>query len=152
MSTAARDVRNALKMCLASTAGAEYYELKYVENVTENSFNQGKDLRYGVRPGITPENGINGTTGHLTYTQSFEFVLTKGYCESAHDDFSKYETFLDLHEIALRFYNKVFTTKAGLPSRVLNAVNLVINEPEFLTQSKVTVLTGNVDIIYRLTL
>lgn len=150
MSTAARDIRDSLKACLASVAGPEYNELKYLDDISQNT----SLLRrgYGVRPGVAPEVGELGTTKHLTYTQTFEYVLVKAYKESAHSDSAKYETFLDLHEIALRFNNKVYTTKAGLPARVLNVVNLVINEPEYLTTDKVTVLTGNIDIIYRLTL
>lgn len=151
MPTAGRDVRNALETCLASTAGIEYNELKYLDDISKNSFNQGKDKRYGVRPGATPENQEANVLRHQTYTQSFTFVLTKGYCQDGVSDTDKYEAFLDLHEIALNFHKKVFNTKAGLPSRVLNAINLRIEEPEFV-DDKVTVLTGNIDIIYRLTL
>ena len=151
MPTAARSVRDELKTCLASTAGAEYNELKYLEeaSLSKNSFTQGKDKRYGVRPGSTPESAEAGVNRDLTYTQSFEFVLTKGYKQSAHSDSAKYEAFLDLHEIALQFYNKVYKAP---PSRALNVVDLIIEEPLFVADDKVAVLTGNVNIIYRLTL
>jgi len=151
MPTAARDIRNALETCLSTTAGVEYIRLKYLDDVSKNSFNQGKDTRYGVRPGVTPENQAANVLKHITYTQSFVFVLTKGFCQDGVSDTDKYEAFLDLHEIALNFQKKVFNTKAGLPARVLNAINLVIEEPVFL-EDKVAVLTGNIDIIYRLTL
>lgn len=149
MPTAAREVRDTLKTCLATTAGSEYNELKYLDDLTQNSFTQGKHRRYGVRPGVTPEAGEAGVTKDLTYTQSFEFVLTKGYKQSAHSDSAKYEAWLDLHEIALRFYNKVYQ---AVPSRALNITNLIIEGPTFLADDKVAVLTGNVDIVYRLTL
>ena len=151
MSTVARDLRDSLKMCLLNVAGAEYHELKYLDDLSQNSFTGGHDKRYGVRPGVTPRNDEAEVNKALTYTQTFEFVLTKGYCESGVSDSEKYEAFLDLHEIALRFNNKVLTTKAGLPSRVLNSINFELAEPVFL-DDKVAVLTGNIDIIYRLTL
>lgn len=151
MSTVGRDLKNALMTCLSTTAGVEYNELKYLDDLSQNSFTGGHDKRYGVRPGATPRNDIAEVNRSLTYTQSFQFVLTKGYCASGVSDTEKYEAFLDLHEIALRFNNKVLTTKAGLPSRVLNSINFELAEPVFL-DDKVAVLTGNIDIIYRLTL
>ena len=150
MSTVARDLRDALTTCLGSEAGAEYNELKYLNDVSQNHSRLRRG--YGVRPSSTIEVGTEGTTKNLTYTQTFEFVLAKAYKESALGDSSKFEAFLDLHDIALRFNNKVYNTKAGLPSRVLNVVNLTLDEPAFLDEDKVTVLTGNIDIIYRLTL
>ena len=151
MSTAARDIRDSLQMCLSTTAGAEYNELKYLDDLEQNSFTGGHDKRYGVRPGAAPRNDDAEVNKSLTYTQTFQFVLTKGYKHSKVSDSEKYEAYLDLHEIALRFNNKVLNTKAGLPSRVLNSINFFLEEPVFL-DDKVAVLTGNIDIIYRLTL
>lgn len=152
MATIARDLTNALKICLASEAGAEYNELKYLdsENLSKNSFTR-KNQFYGIRPGATPENNPSEVTRSLDYLQTFEFVLTKGYCQDGVSDSDKFEAFLDLHEIALNFQRKVINTKAGLPSRVLNAINLNIDAPTFL-EDKVTVLTGSIDILYRLNL
>jgi hypothetical protein len=151
MSDAARTVRDDLLTCLSTTAGPEYNELKYLDNVSQNSFTQGKDKRYGVRPGASFEIEEDGVNKTLTYRHTFEFVLTKGYCQDGVSDSDKYEAFLDLHEIALNFQKKVINTKAGLPSRVLNAINLNIEAPTFL-DDKVTVLTGSIDILYRLNL
>jgi hypothetical protein len=152
MPSAARDIRDALTVCLASEAGPEYNELKYLdsENLSKNSFTR-MNTFYGVRPGVTPENNPTEVTRSLDYLQTFEFVLTKGYCQDGVSDSEKYEAFLDLHEIALSFQRKVINTKAGLPSRVLNAINLNIDAPLFL-DDKVTVLTGSIDILYRLNL
>lgn len=151
MSTVGRDVRDALAGCLLSEAGVEYNELKYLDDLSQNSFTGGHDKRYGIRPAASVRNDVAEVNKSLTYTQSFQFVLTKGYCQSAVSDTKKYEAYLDLHEIALRFNNKVLNTKAGLPSRVLNSINFSLDEPEFL-DDKVAVLTGNIDVIYRLTL
>lgn len=151
MSTQARDIKNSLKMCLSTTAGAEYNELKYLDDLSKNSFTGGHDQRYGVVPGATPRNDVAEVNKALTYTQTFQFVLTKGYCQDGVSDTDKFEAFLDLHEIALRFNNKVLTTKGGLPGVVLNSINFFVEEPEFL-EDKVAVLRGNIDIIYRLTL
>lgn len=150
-STSGREVRDALKNCLLSEAGAEYYELKYLDDLSQNSFTQGMDKRYGVRPGATPRNDEAEVNKALTYTQTFQFVLTKGYCESSVSDADKYEAFLDLHEIALRFNSKALLLRKTTNVGILNAINFVLDEPVFL-DDKVAVLTGNIDIIYRLTL
>lgn len=149
MPSVGRQVRDSLKNCLASVLGSEYNELKFLDDLSKNSFTR-KTERYGVRPGATPENNPTEVTKSLDYVQTFQFVLTKGYCQDGVSDSDKYEAFLDLHELALTFNNKVIVTKAGLPSRVLNAINLNLDEPVFL-DDKVAVLTGNIDIIYRLT-
>ncbi len=149
MPSVGRQVRDSLKNCLASVLGVEYNELKFLDDLSKNSFTR-KTERYGIRPGATPENNPTEVTRSLDYVQTFQFVLTKGYCQDGVSDSDKYEAFLDLHELALTFNNKVMRTKAGLPSRVLNAINLNIDEPLFL-DDKVAVLTGNIDIIYRLT-
>lgn len=137
--------------CLLSEAGPEYNELKYLEDLSLNSFTGGHDKRYGVRPGETPRNDAAEVNRALTYTQTFQFVLTKGCYLSGVSDSGKYEAFLDLHEIALRFNKKVLNTKAGLPGTVLNSINFRLNEPLFL-DDKVAVLVGNIDIIYRVAL
>ena len=149
MAGVGRQVRDALQNCLRSVVGPEYNELKFLDDLSKNSFTR-KTERYGVRPGATPENNPTEVTRSLDYIQTFQFVLTKGYCQDGVSDTDKYESFLDLHELALTFNNKVIVTKAGLPSRVLNAINLNLDEPVFL-DDKVAVLTGNIDIIYRLT-
>lgn len=149
MAGVGRQVRDALKNCLSSVLGPEYNELKFLDDLSKNSFTR-KTERYGVRPGETPENNPTEVFRGIDYVQTFQFVLTKGYCQDGVSDTDKYEAFLDLHELALTFNNKVIVTKAGLPSRVLNAINLNLDAPEFL-DDKVAVLTGNIDIIYRLT-
>ena len=154
MSTIGKDLRDALVICLSSEAGSEYNELKYLEESrlsTGNSFTGGHDQRYGIRPGPTVRNDIAEVNKSLTYTQTFQYVLTKGFCQDGVSDTDSYEVYLELHEIALRFNNKVLKTKAGLSSRTLNSINFSIEAPEFL-DDKVAVLTGNIDIIYRLTL
>lgn len=149
MFSCARDVLNALETCLQNELGSEYNKLKYLDDLNQN----GTDLRrgFGVRPGITIEQGDLGTTKHLTYAQTFEFVLAKAYKTSAPSDSRKYTEFLNLHELALCFVDKVYETKAGLPGKVLNVTNIVISEPQFL-EDKITVLTGTIDITYRLTI
>lgn len=152
MSTVGRDLRDSLTTCLSTVAGVEYNQLKYLQELSNNSFSGGHGKRYGVRPSLAGRNDIAEVSKSLTYTQTFKFVLTKEFCQDGVSDTDMYEAWLDLQEIALRFNSKVINTKAGLPSRVINAVNFFIEEPEFLLNDKVAVLTGNIDIIYRLTL
>ena len=149
MQSCAREILNSLQTCLATEAGSEYNKLKYLDDLSQN--NALLRRGYGVRPGATTEQAPFGTNKNLTYVQSFEFVLAKAYKTSAPSDEVKYDAFLDLHEVALCFINRVYNTKAGLPNKVLNVTGILINEPEFL-EDKVTVLTGNIDITYRLTL
>lgn len=151
MATVGRLIRDSLTTCLASTAGSEYIILKYLDNLEKNSFTQGKDKRYGVRPGATPETEEVGVTKSVTYTQTFQFVLTKEFCNDGVSDTAQYEAFMDLHEIALRFINKVIAARSGLQARVVHAKDAVIDEPQFIEDS-VAVLTGNIDIVYRLIL
>lgn len=153
MATFGRDLRDTMKACLSSVAGSEYNELKYLapENIGKNAFNGGHDRRFGIRPSFTSRNTAAETTKHLTYTQSFEFVLTKGFCTDGVSDTAQYEAYLDLHEIALNFTRKVVQTKAGSVGITMNSINFSIEEPLFL-EDKVAVLSGNIDIIYRLTL
>ncbi len=146
-----RELRNSLEVCLSTEAGLEYNKLKYLTELSMNSFTNSHDQRYGVRPGVTVRNDVAEVNKSLTYTQSFQFVLTKGFCQDGVSDTDSYEAYLDLEEIALRFNSKVQRTKAGLPVDVLNTVNFLLEEPVFL-DDKVAVLTGNIDIIYRLTL
>jgi len=151
MSTILMDLKTTLVGCLGSVTGPEYNELKYLSDLDKNAFGNGKTCRYGIKPGFTTELEP-GVVKALTYQQTFEFVLTKGFCgQSGVSDEGAYKSFCDLHQIALEFEKKLVNTKAGLPSRVLNVVNMTIDEPEFL-QEKVTVLKGTFDVIYRLTL
>jgi hypothetical protein len=149
--TASADLRASLGMGLSTEAGVGYTTLKYLDDVSKNTFTMGHGQRYGVRASETARNDVAVANRALTYTQTFEFVLTKGYSQTGMTDLNKYEAFDELHEIALRFYNRVIVTKGGLPGTVLNAINFFVQDPEFL-EDKVAVLTGNIDIIYRLTL
>lgn len=150
MSTVGRDIRDNLIQCLSLEVGPEYNELKYLSDLERNSFTGGHDKRYGVRPLFTVRNNEAEVNQALTYTQTFQFVLTKGCVLTGTSDLEQYEAFLDLHEIALRFNNNVIS-KIGLSLRVVNTINFFIDEPQLL-EDKVAVLTGNVEIIYRLTL
>lgn len=148
MFTIARDLVVSLETCLVSVLGPEYNKLKYLDDLSKNSFNRNTEA-YGIRPGATPQNVPTEVCKSIDYLQTFELVLTKKYCQDGVSDSGKYEAFLDLHELALTFNNEVIVTKAGLPTRVLNVINLSIQEPLFL-EDKVAVLTASFDIIYRL--
>lgn len=151
MSNVASLIHTQLEACLAVEAGIEYKELKYLDDLTANSFTGGNDKRFGVRPLGATINDDAEVNKSLTYSQTFQFVLTKGCYLSGVSDRGKYDAYLELHEIALRFNSKVKGTKAGVPTRVLNTLSFEIDPPEFL-DDKVAVLTGNIEIIYRLTL
>lgn len=144
----ARNLKVGLKTCLAASVGPDYTELAYLENLEDNSFTQGHDKRYGIRPGSAPENVEASNFGYITYTQTFEFVLTKGFGQDGVSDDAAYDAWLDLHEKALQFNNKTVLNKAGRADIVVNVLNFSLDAPEFL-EDKVAVLTGSIDIIYR---
>ena len=69
MPSVGRQVRDSLKNCLASVLGPEYNELKFLDDLSKNSFTR-KTERYGVRPGETPENNPTEVTRSLDYVQT----------------------------------------------------------------------------------
>lgn len=147
----AKDLKESLEAQLVAQVGVNYKPLKYIEDPSLNSFTQGNDRRYGVRPGGAPENVVAGVKGAITYTQTFEFVLTKGFVQDGVSDSAAYEAWLELHDLALLYNSRLINTKAGMPTVVLNVLGFNLAPPEFL-EDKVAVLTGSVDIIYRINL
>jgi hypothetical protein len=144
-----KQLKEALEVQLVLELGPTYKPLKYMQTLEQNSFTQGNDKRYGVRAGATPENVAASVQGAITYVQSFEFVLTKGFAQDGVSDSAAYDAWYDLHQKALLFNNRVVKTKAGEPSLVANVLGFNLAPPLFL-DDKVAVLTGNIDIIYRL--
>ena len=147
--TKVRDIRNAMLVEIAAELGATYSELAYVEDVQKNSLRT-SNQRYGVRQVDAFQ--IDGVNKFATFDQTFQVVLTKGYTQSNIDDSEQRETSLDLTELAHDIYVRMFKTKAGLPSDVINVKDLSISEPEYLEDDKVTIIRANLIITYRNTL
>lgn len=144
-----RDIRDAMESEIAAELGASYKKLAYLNDVEKNSFRTNND-RYGVQALALGEG--DSVTKFVTFTQSFEVVLTKGYHESNIDDTEQLERSLDNRENLLCIYKRLVNNRAGLPSIVLNIQNLQASEPEYLEDSKVAVQRATVDITFRFSL
>ena len=134
---------------IAAELGASYKKLAYLEDIDKNSFRTNND-RYGVRALSSSE--VDSVTKFVTFTQSFEVVLTKGYYESNLDDTEQIERSLDNRENMLCIYKRLVNNRGGLPSVILNIQNLILSEPEFLVDEKVAVQRATIDITYRFSL
>lgn len=148
MPSVGRELRDSLEACLSSVAGPEYIKMKYLDLLEKNTSKAMSGKGYGVRPLDTFRNLEIEVTRGPSYTQTFQFVLTKKFGTQGVGDSAQYEAYLDLHEIALSFINKVAANHTGLHSRALNVPDFNIAAPQFL-EDKVAVLIGNIDINYR---
>jgi hypothetical protein len=144
-----REIKNSMESVIQSTLGSGYKKLAYVENVEANNY-FGNSERYGVR--VLSGNEVPGVTKNIHITQTFEVVLTKAYLVSNIDETEKVDKSLDNIENILDVYKDLVNTKAGVPLKVLNITNLVLEEPEFLAESKVAVQRATIDITYRFSL
>jgi hypothetical protein len=149
MSTVSLDVSNSIKACITTVMGAEYKEMAYSNDIALNSFRNCM-TQFAVQANSVTE--ISSVTKFLTFSHEFTVVLTKGYCGGDLTDEESVTTSFELRQKMLELYVHLINTKAGLPSRVINVVDLVMETPEYLFDEKVTVLRGTFNIIYRLTL
>lgn len=149
MSTVSLDLSNSLKTCIQTVMGPEYKEMAYNFEVTPNTFKNAKN-QYAVQAGEIEE--ISGVTKYLTFSQTFRVVLASEGRDSGLTDAGSVAASFDLRQKMFELYVHLINTKAGLPSRVMNVTQLNMDTPEYLDDEKVTVLRGNFNIIYRLTL
>lgn len=149
MSTVSLDISNAIKTAINSVMGVEYKEMAYSNDVSLNSF---KNCQTQFTVQARDVFQVDSVTKHLTFSQTFGVVLTKGYCGGDLTDEESVATSFELRQKMLELYVHLVNTKAGLPSRVMNVVELSMDTPEYLFDEKVTVLRGSFNIIYRLTL
>lgn len=149
MSTVSKQLSDSIKLAVNSVMGAEYKEMAYSNDISLNSF-KNCTTQFAVQAREVFE--TSSVTKHLTYSQSFGVVLSKGYCGGDLTDAESVAVSFELREMLHELYVHLVNTKAGLPSRVMNVVGLSMDTPEYLFDEKVTVLRGTFNIIYRLTL
>ena len=149
MSTQITDLKDSIKAEVAAELGANYKELAYLEVIEKNSFRTGSE-RYGVRSLEASEQ--SGVTGVYTMKQAFEVVISKGYIQSSIDDTEQVTKSYEIRESFLDIYKRLVNNKAGIPSVVMLVTNLVISEPEYLEDDKLTLVRMQFEIIYRITL
>ena len=123
-----------------------YKKLSYVYDLSKNNWNMVRDA-YGVRPLDATE--TESVTKRLTYTHSFEVVLTKGYVDSKVSDEALRVAAAELQDLIHSMFVDFERTRLGIPGTVLNVVNLSINSPEVYDAEKVVALTATVNVLYR---
>jgi hypothetical protein len=149
MNTQVDDIINALLAEVSAELGGSYSQLAYVENVEQNSFRTNND-RYGIRARAASQ--VPGVTKMVTLTQQFELILTKGYYVSNLDDNNKVSTAQTAIGLVFDIYKRFVVNRGGLPLVILNINNLLVSEPSYLDESKVSVIRATLDITYRYSL
>jgi hypothetical protein len=149
MSNAIQQIKESIENRINLVLPGSWVPLSYVEEIEKNSF-RGVTERYAVRPLEATE--TSGVVGTATFQQQFEIVLTKLYFESNVNENKKIATGLELREFCLDVYRELIHTKAGLPTRVMNVSELVIAEPQYLTESFVVVQRAQLLITWRINL
>lgn len=143
-----KDIQQAIQNRVANNQG-DFKKLAYQEDIPKNNF-RNTPKRYGVR--VLESSQIAGVTKHATFDHTFELVLTDQYFETNIDDNKKVEAYLNLRGAAYEVYKDLVKSKAGLPSQVINVYGLVLNAPEFITESKVVVQRAQMTVTARLSL
>lgn len=138
-----------IKTRTAAVLGVEYGELPYVVDVTKNNY-KSNTKRYGVRALTATE--VSSVTKFVTQLQSFEIILTDSYYQSKLDDSNAVQTAHSLQDSILDIYKDLINTKAGEPGFVMNVTNLIINEPEYIEESKVVLIRAQVAVLHRVSL
>lgn len=139
------DIITALQTRVAAVT--TYSQLPYVIDVDKNSFKLSQQ-GYAVRPALASE--TLSVTKNLTYLQTFEVVLTKGYIQSSVDDSSLQSAIKTNSDLMHSVFVDLEKTRGGLPATILNILDFIIVEPEIIEESKVVVITGQFSILYRL--
>jgi len=125
-----------------------FSKLPYVYDVSKNDWKRSQD-GYGVRSLVAQESP--GATKRLTYVQSFEVVLSKGYIQSSVDDLSLQSAVKEASDLLHSVFIDLEQTRVGIPNTVLNITNFSLQEPIIYEDQKVVVLTAEIDVLYRLT-
>lgn len=149
MSGASLTLSDGIKQAIVSVMGAEYKEMAYSNDIGLNSF-KNCDTQFTVQAKEVLQRDT--VTKHLTFTQTFGVVLSKGYGGGDLTDSESVAVSFELRQKMYELYVHLVNTKAGLTSIVINITDLNMDTPEYLFDEKVTVLRGNFNIVYRLTL
>ena len=120
--------------------------LNYVVEVDKNDF-EAQDLRYGVRS-LGAESD-DGPLRQLILNHDYEIILTEGYYNVDPDDIAQMATVDTLHDRMDEIAKQMENTKLGLSSIVHQSQLISMNEPEFLSDEKVTILRATFTIQYR---
>lgn len=143
----AEDIKNALKS-IVETELPDYREAKNVFEVERNP-NVNLSKRYGVRS-LGAVQSIDVPVQFLGYDHDFEILIVDLYKNLKKDDQKQ-------QDIAMRQINameqiaaKIHSTKAGLPSKVMNIEFTDYSETEFFEDQNLAVLRATFTIKYKI--
>jgi hypothetical protein len=144
ITTIVNGIKARIAISLSSYTEANHQILP--ENNSEGEFTKA----YAVIPkGIRILTG--GLLGASTVEQNFEIKLMQQYNSSQIDDSSKRSVALSLLEDdVFTLYNDLVKNRAGAASTVINiGHDMTTNDPEFLVDNNLCVITINLNIVFR---
>jgi uncharacterized protein (DUF111 family) len=125
MSAIVNSIFDAIKSEVSTAVGAGWVELRRVLEPEKNDFRT-MERGYGVRHGSAFN--AAGVTRVYTLDHGFAVILTRRVV-SRNDDEEMQEAINDLYDKADEVLKRVFLTKLGLPSLVLNVDTPEIDAP-----------------------
>jgi len=140
-----------IKTRIASVLGSTYSELSHTNEVDKNSF-KGATKRYGVEAGDIVQVEEKGVLGKFTVEQAFKIKLTDDYTSSQISDSSKLTTANGLIEKQLSIFADLTSSRCGASSLVIQTTSLSVDEPEYLDDTNVILVTATVAVTYRKTI
>ena len=145
MATIVQQINDAVETRLDSLLGSEYSPLDYYIDIESNHF-KGARKRYSVRPvsGVSTDS----ITKVYTMNHDWEITVTHDYINKRSDADQREKTFI-LYDKMDDIVRDLHTSKAGLPSVVMNIEAVTYDEPEFLDEHNVAILRGFFTIKYR---
>ena len=138
-----------IKTRVAAVLGSSYSELAFVQEPSDNSF-KGAAKRYGVEAGATVQVETKGVLGSFTQEQDFSIKLTDDFASSNTGDSAKLAAAVNLIEKQQAIFADLTETRCGALSVVIQTTSLEIDEPEYLEDTNVVVVTATVAVTYRI--
>ena len=143
------DLTSGIESTMATTLGAAYSKLPYVNDITKNNFNANNN-RYGVLVGSSSQSDT--VTKHVTMSQSFTMVITKAYIDDGVSDTDSQSKQQEIQDLVLDVFKDLYNTKAGVPLIFLNITDLSVGEPEIVNESEFLAIRASFNILYRFSL
>lgn len=148
MSTAVKDINDAMESTMATVLGSTYSLLDYKYDLQSNDF-RNVDKRYAVIPLGAFQ--VEGSIKVYTLDQIFEMILTHGTIERDSDADRQDKTFL-LFEKTHAILKEMIQAKLGIPSLVMNISSADLLDPEILEPDNIIVQRARLTVKYRLAL
>lgn len=146
MSTIVNTIITNIKTIINSEIGSEFTALPHEINIEMNNLKTSKK-GYAVLPeDLSSDSGV---TRALTIKQGFEITLTDNYINKGNNDTAQKTATNYLYQKIFEIYNKLYLSKIGLGTTVMNVNDLTISKPEYLENDNVVILRSSLQVIYR---